>query len=442
MSYSDRVAETVHLSQLLGRRIVDRRGEPVGKVSDVVVRLRGDAHPLVIGLVARVAGREVFLPEQSLAEMTTNEPFKIQEAVDLRRFERREGEVLLKADVLKHRLIDIEDARLVRAWDVEIAKDGGRGWTVQAVDTGAPRRFFGLLPGSEHQSEDWKAFEPLIGHAASARLRGRFGRVTGLRPAQIADLLEEASKDEGTEILGAVHADPELEADVFEEVDEDLQAKLFSGQTDEQAAEVLTRMQPDDAADAVAELPQNRRQRILDLMPPGQRTKVLMLLGFNPATAGGLMSVDFLDVPESATVRQALRKVKEAERLQPQVLTTVHTLDDAGRLAGVVRVTQLIQADPATPVTEIAEDDPVHVHPEADVVDIALLMSDYNLLTVPVADEAHRILGIVTVDDVLEATIPDDWRRREPPDHPETHAAEQPASGEAVPAGKPNSPVP
>jgi CBS domain-containing protein len=436
------VADTVHLSELLGRRIVDRREEPVGKVSDVVVRLRGDAYPLVIGLVARVAAREVFLPEQSLAEMTTSSPFKIQEAVDLRRFERREGEVLLKADVLRHRLIDIEDARLVRAWDVELARDGRRGWTVRSVDTGAPRRFFGLLPAGEHQSEDWKAFEPLIGHAATARLRGRFGRVTGLRPAQIADLLEEASKAEGSEILGAVHADPELEADVFEEIDEDLQARLFGAQTNEQVAEVLARMQPDDAADAVAELPQSRRQAILDLMPPGQRTKVLMLMGFNPATAGGLMSVDFVALPESATVRQALKKVKEAQQLQPQVLTSVHTLDDAGRLTGVVRVTQLIQADAATALVDVAEDDPVHVHPDADVVDIALLMSDYNLLTVPVADEGHRIVGIVTVDDVLEATIPDDWRRREPPDHPETHAAEQPPHGEAVPAGKPNSPVP
>jgi CBS domain-containing protein/sporulation protein YlmC with PRC-barrel domain len=433
------VTEPVYLSLLLRRRIVDRRGEVVGRLSDVVVRLRGEAYPLVIGLVARVARRDVFLPQGAIGELTAI-PLQLRQAVDLRRFERRDGEVLLRADVLRHRLIDIAEARLVRAWDVELARTEA-GWSVRAVDTGRPRRFFGLLRG-EPAPHDWKSFEPLIGHAASARLRGRFGRVTRLKPAQIADLLEGASQAEGTEILGAVHADPELEADVYEEIDEDLQARLFGAQTDAQVAEVLARMQPDDAADAVAELPQSRRQPILDLLPAGQRTKVLMLLGFNPSSAGGLMSVDFLSVPAEATVNEALERIRAARNLQPEVLTSVHALDDGGRLAGVARLTRLLQTSPTEPISSVAESDPVHVHPEADVVDLALLMSDYNLVTVPVVDENHQMLGVVTVDDVLEATIPEDWRRREPPEHPEGHTPEQPPDAEAAAAEKPNSPVP
>lgn len=430
------MAETVHLSTLLGRRIVDQRGEPVGRLRDVVVRLREAGYPLVIGLVADVAGRAVFLG-RSVARDITADPLQIQQAVDLRRFERREGEVMLRADVLRHRLIDIAEARLVRARDVELLRDGN-DWTVKAVDTGRPPRLFGLIAG-EHSSEDWKEFEPLIGHAASARLRGRL--LIGMKPAQIADLLEDASKSEGTEILGAVHADPELEADVYEEIDEDLQARLFGAQTDAQVAEVLARMQADDAADAVAELPQSRRQPILDLLPVGQRTKVLMLLGFNPASAGGLMSVDFLSVTDSATVGDALTRVQAAPTVQPGMSTSIHILDEAGRVTGVALLSHLVQADPAAPVASVADDDPVHVHPEADVVDLALLMSDYNLLTVPVADENHVLLGVVTVDDVLEATIPEDWRRRQPPDHSESHPQEQPPAEPAA-ASKPNSPVP
>lgn len=433
-----RVAETAHLSKLLGRRIVDQRGEEVGALADLIVRLRGDAYPLVIGLVARVARRDVFLSQSALGDLTTD-PLQVQQAVDLRRFERREGEVLLRADVLRHRLIDIAEARLVRAWDVELVRGRG-GWTVRSVDTGRPSRWFGLFRG-EHAPEDWKAFEPLVGHAASARLRGRFGRLTGLKPAQIADLLEDASKTEGREILGAVHADPELEADVYEEIDEDLQARLFGAQTNEQVAEVLSRMQADDAADAVADLPQSRRQPVLDLLAAGQRTKVLMLLGFNPASAGGLMSVDFLSVRPSATVRQAVTRVREATGLQPAMLTSVHVTEGDGGLVGVVTVSTLLQADGATPVSAVADPDPVHVHPEADVVDLALLMSDYNLLTVPVADENHMVLGVVTVDDVLEATIPEDWRRRQPAEHAESHINDQ-AAAEAAAAEKPNSPVP
>ena len=164
--------------------------------------------------------------------------------------------------------------------------------------------------GGSHQFEDWANFEPLIGHAGSALLRGPFARIRRLKPAQIADLLEEASKAEETEILGQVHADPELEADVFEELDEDLATRLLGARTDAEIAGVLARMRADDAVDAISELPQRRRQPVLDLLPIGQRTKVLTLMGFNPTSAGGLMGVDFLAVACNVTVGEALEAVK------------------------------------------------------------------------------------------------------------------------------------
>ena len=181
---------------------------------------------------------------------------------------------------------------------------------------------------------DWKAFEPLIGHTGSALLRGPFGRIRRLKPAQIADLLEDASKEEQTEILGQVHEDPELEADVFEELDEDRASRLLGARTDEEIAEVLSRMRPDDAADAIAELPQNRRQPVIDLLPPGVRTKVLTLMGFNPASAGGLMGVDFLALPSDASVAEAIAAVGTATTLQPEALTSVHAVDGDSRLRG------------------------------------------------------------------------------------------------------------
>ncbi len=159
---------------------------------------------------------------------------------------------------------------------------------------------------------DWHDFEWLIGHESSALQRGPFARIRRLKPAQIADLLEDASKEEETEILGQVHADPELEADVFEELDEDLATRLLGARTDEEIAAVLARMRADDAADAITELPQRRRQRVLDLLPAGQRTKVLTLMGFNPTSAGGLMSMDFVALPRKTSVRDALARVGEA----------------------------------------------------------------------------------------------------------------------------------
>jgi CBS domain-containing protein len=414
---------TLRLSRLLKRPVADRSGESLGRLEDVIVRLRGADYPLVTALVAAVGGREVFVPADQVSSFD-GDPLKLSSArLDLRHFERREGEVLLRADVLGHRLIDVQNARLVRAADLELSKDDGE-WVLSGVDTRRrPRRLFGLLgPGNTEDDpvfRDWRDFESLIGHESSALLRGPFARIRRLKPAQIADLLEDASKEEETEILGHVHADPELEADVFEELDEDLATRLLGARTDEEIAAVLARMRADDAADAIAELPQRRRQPVLDLLPPAQRTKVLTLMGFNSTSAGGLMGVDFVALASMTTVREALAKVGQSSALQPEALTSVHVVDDGGGLRGVATLVTLVQSDPGATLIDVSDTDPVRVGTDADVMDVAVLMTDYNLITIPVVDDERRLLGVITVDDVLEVTLPDDWRRREaaePPD--------------------------
>ena len=414
---------TLRLSRLLKRPVSDRGGESIGRLADVIVRLRGSDYPLVTGLVAAVGGREIFVPIDQVSSLDAD-PLRLSSArLDLRQFERRDGEVLLRADMLGHRLIDVENARLVRAADLELTRDGDE-WVLSGVDIRRrPRRLFGLLgpgdPGGAGVFRDWHDFEWLIGHAGSALLRGPFARIRRLKPAQIADLLEEASKEEETEILGRVHADPELEADVFEELDEDLATRLLGARTDQEIADVLARMHADDAADAIAELPQQRRQPVLDLLPPGQRTKVLTLMGFNAASAGGLMGVDFVAVPSMATVGDALGRIRESASLQPEALTSVHAVDQDGVLRGVARLVTLVQSDPGATMMDVSDTDPARVGADTDITDVAVLMTDYNLTTIPVVDSERRLLGVITVDDVLEITLPDDWRRREraePPD--------------------------
>jgi CBS domain-containing protein len=393
---------TLRLSRLLKRQVTDRGGESLGRLSDVIVRLRGSDYPLVTGLVAAVGGRQIYVPIDQVSSFD-GDPLRLSSArLSLRHFERREGEVLLRADVLGHRLIDVENARLVRAADLELAKDGDE-WVVARVDTRRrPRRLFGLLAPESADDDgvfrDWHDFEWLIGHEGSALLRGPFARIRRLKPAQIADLLENASKEEETEILGRVHADPEHE----------------------EIAAVLARMRADDAADAIAELPQRRRQPVLDLLPPGQRTKVLTLMGFNSTSAGGLMGMDFLALPSMASVSDALARVRESALLQPEALTSVHAVDDDGRLRGVARLVTLVQSDPDAAMIDVSDTDPVRVGADTDITDVAVLMTDYNLITIPVVDDARRLLGVITVDDVLEVTLPDDWRRREAAEPPDT----------------------
>jgi len=418
-------SRTLHLSELLRRPLTDRGGEVIGRLSDVIVRLRGSDDPLVTGLVATVGGRDVYVPTEQVVSFD-GEAVKLSSAkLDLRSFDRREGEVLLRRDVLGHRLIDVQSAHLIKAGDLELVQRGG-DWVLAGVDIRRQsRRPFGFLrrapAHAPHTFREWAKFEPLIGHSGSALLRGPFARIRRLKPAQIADLIEDASKEEENEILGHVHADPELEADVFEELDEDLATRLLGARTDTEIAGVLARMRADDAADAIAELPQRRRQPVLDLLPSGQRTKVLTLMGFNPTSAGGVMGVDFLVVAADARVRNALDLVARSASLQPEALTSVHCVDERGRLCGVVKLVTLVQADPKTGLEEVFDDDPVRVGADTDVVDVAVLMSDYNLITIPVVDERRKMIGVITVDDVLEVTLPDDWRRREAAQPPDAH---------------------
>ena len=414
---------SLRLSRLIKRPVTDRGGGSLGRLADVIVRLRGADYPLVTGLVAAVGGREIFVPIDQVSSFD-GDPLRLSSArLSLRHFERRDGEVLLRADVLGHRLIDVPNARLVRAADLELARVSSlppsrddAEWVVAGVDT-RPRRMFGLLAPNTQVSwggvRDWHDFEWLIGHEGSALLRGPFARIRRLKPAQIADLLESASAEEETEILGRVRADPELEADVFEELDEDLATRLLGARTDFEIAEVLARMRADDAADAIAELPQQRRQPVLDLLPAGPRQKVLTLMGFASASAGGLMGVDFIALPGMVTVRGALARVRESPMLQPEALTSVHAVNEDGCLRGVARLVTLVQADPDAALIEVCDTDPVRVGTDTDITEVAVLMTDYNLITIPVVDDANRLLGVITVDDILEIALPPDWRRRE-----------------------------
>jgi Mg/Co/Ni transporter MgtE len=338
--------------------------------------------------------------------------------VDVREFRRREGEVLLREDVLGHRLIDLSRVAFVKAYDVQLTQVLD-GWAVTGLDVHR-RRWLGLGPRhAVHPPRDWMDFEPLIGHAESARVRSATGRLPELKPAQIADIIEEATDDEQDDLLAQVHADPELEADVFEELDEDSQSELLRDRSDAEVAEVLARMQADDAADALMDLPQERRAPVLDALPEPQRTDVHRLLGYHDLTAGGLMGTEFVALPATATAADALAAVRAAASLQPQALVMLYTLAQDGTLDGALSLPQAVQADPSASLAEIADTDVVVASPTDDVVDVTTRMADFNLLALPVLSDDRRIIGVVTVDDALEAAIPEDWSQRET-DHRET----------------------
>jgi len=405
----------LHLALVVGGDLLDPDGKKLGRVDDLIVRLGEDEYPPVTGLLATLAGRQVFVPADAVAEIEHGRVRLRVRRLDLQPFERRPQEVLLKKDVLDRQLINVDGARLVRSNDIELARLDG-WYRVVGVDTGLRGLLRRLVPralaGSVGTSGflDWASLEPFTGHVPTVRLRVPHPKLARLHPAQLADLVEQASHREGEEILGAVGSDPELEADVFEELEPNHQQEFIEDRSDTEIAEVLARMESDDAADLVNELPEERRDEVVRLLPLVQRRRVRALLGYDPATAGGLMSPEFLCVFSQATQQEVLDRVR-GSRTSPEALAWIYVMNASKRLVGAIALVDLLRADVDAAVGEIA-DVPQRVRTDAELEEVARLMTDFDLTVVPVVDAEERLVGVVTVDDVLELVLPRGWRRQ------------------------------
>jgi CBS domain-containing protein len=405
----------LHLSLVTGGDLVGEDGGKMGRIDDLIVRLGEDDYPPVTGILATVAGRQVFVPAEAVAEIGERRTRLGSVRLDLRPFERRPQEVLLRKDVLDRQLINIDGARLVRSNEIELARLDG-WYRVVGVDTGlrgfARRLLPRALAGGVGTSRflDWASVEPFTGHVPTVRLRVPHPRLAKLHPAELADLVEAASHDEGEEIIDAVGADPELEADLFEELEEGHQIEFLEERSDAEIAGLLARMESDDAADLVRVLPEERREAVIDELPPVQHRRVRALLGYDPATAGGLMSPDFLCVYAQSSVAESVGRVRRSG-IAADSLAWVFVMSSHKRLVGSVALADLVRADPEATVADVSEV-PRRVRPDADLEEVSRLMTDYDLTVVPVTDGEERLVGVITVDDVLELVVPPGWRRR------------------------------
>ncbi|MDQ6637705.1 MAG: CBS domain-containing protein [Candidatus Dormibacteraeota bacterium] len=418
----------LHFSKLNNQPLLTASGSEVGKIVDGVVKLVDGGLPTVTGVLVHRDGKDVFVSARDLSELSANGGRLRTESVDSRPFERRPGEVLLEGDVQGHSVIDVDAARLVRVKDLVLEGEQG-SWRVVGIVPSPPSRLlaaFGL--GRVQQSEiDWARVEPLVSHVPSAQV-GPSSRLAKLRPADIADIVEEASHDEGEEILDAVQHDHELEADVFEELDEEHQLEFIKGRSREEVATILANMDPDAATDMLMELDQEQRRPVLELLPPEQQAKVRKLLGYNPETAGGLMSNEFIALPSALTVEQSIRRLRELEDV-PATLTTLYTLVD-GRLSGAVGLAELLCAEVSATLLDLSPSDPIAVYADADLPSVAVQMADYNLSSLPVVDEQGGILGVVSYDDLLEAMLPEEWRWRGRPEQARRYQPPKPAEND------------
>jgi CBS domain-containing protein len=407
------VEDVLWLSAVRRAPLEGRDQVELGKVDDCVLRLVEASYPIVVGLLIHLDDQPTFVPMDRVVRFDAGQVVADVDPSELGRFERRPQEVLAVRDLLEHHLIWAKSKlrpRLVSARDLGMIRFEDT-WRVIAVDVAQEHhRRFRRAKG-EGRIVDWRDLVPLVGHVPSARIRLELRSIRRLHPAELADLLEDASDAEGREIMEALQADPAFEADVVEELTPHGRREAIRERSDEEVGELLGTMEPDDAVDLLLNLDQERRESVLALVPEPQQSTIKRLLAYNPDSAGGLMTTDVVVLGLGMSAAEACSELRRRERL-PENLWAVFLADAEGHLAGQLSLAALVRAQGEERVEDLADTNPRSVRPDADLAEVAVLMADFNLAAVAVVDGESTLLGAVTVDDVLPRTIQPSWRRR------------------------------
>jgi len=407
----------LYLSLVLGRPILDLEGERVATLKDVIVRLGEDDHPPVAGFVARYRRRDFFLPRWRISQFREDGVRLNSDILDLRPFMRRDGEVLLARDVLDKQLIDVDGKRVVRVNDVQII-EAANEWHVIGADVSLSGLWRRLAPsilrtGRPVEVIDWADVGYLATDAATVQLKSSRGKLARLHPVEIARLAEAFSYQHGTQIVESL--DDETAAETLEEMAAERQAQILGDMDEERAADILEHMSPDEAADVLGDLPEEKAEDLLNRMEDDEQLEVAELLPYADDTAGGLMTTEFVTLPRDLSVGEALARLREMAQT-PNMIYYLYVVsgENSWNLTGVIALRSLILSDPSAPLERVMRSDLQVAHPDDRAADVAQKIAEYNLLALPVVDDAGEILGIVTVDDAIEILLPKDWRNRLP----------------------------
>ncbi|MBB5912452.1 Mg/Co/Ni transporter MgtE [Nocardia transvalensis] len=433
-------ATKVFAARLAGLVVLGPDGESIGRVRDVVISIRYDRQqPRVLGLLVELPTRKrIFVP---MLRVTAIEPGSANlntGTVSLRRFEQRHGEMLALAQILDSK-VRVEDPELPDVRDVDlfvvdlgIEQTRTRDWVVSRVAVRGHRR---LTRRRTVHVVDWSAVRGLTqqeldlpGQSVTALLE----QYEGLRPADVAHMLRELPKKRRIELAQAL--DDERLADVVQELPETDQLEVVKQLGVERAADVIEAMDPDDAADLLGELPTGEAEALLALMDPEESEPVRRLLEYSPYTAGGLMTPAPVVLTPAATVAEALARVRDPD-LTPALASMVFvvrppTATPTGRYLGCVHIQRLLREPPANLVGGIVDKDLACLLPETALTAVTRFFATYNLVCGPVVDTENHLLGAVTVDDVLDHLLPEDWREQDE-EHPVAVHAESPGPAQA-----------
>jgi hypothetical protein len=401
----------VFVARLAGIAAFDPRGDQVGKVRDVVVTLRHGANaPRVLGLVIEVQPRRrIFCPMTRVTSIDAGAVVTTG-LLNIRRFEQRSGETLVMSELLDRRVTLLESDEVVTVQDVAIMQERTRDWVVSRIFVRKPSK--GFRRRGETLTVDWNAVSGLSLHDPQQGVDSLLATVENLRAADLANVMHELTPKRRQEL--AVALDDEKLADVLEELPEDDRIEILASLGGERAADILEEMDPDDAADLLSELPPEQAEALLSLVEPEEAEDLRRLLRYDDYTAGGMMTPEPVILPPDSTVADALARIRDAD-LPPALAAQVYVVrppfeTPTGRYLGVAHFQRLLREPPSTLVSAVLDDTLEPIGPQAPLTQVTRYFATYNLVALPVVDEDDHLLGAVTVDDVIDHMLPENWR--------------------------------
>lgn len=410
--------ERIFIARLAGTNVLDPLGDQVGKVRDAVVVYRSTLRqqPKVIGFVVEVPGRRrVFVPIGRVTSIDVGAVITTG-LVNMRRFVKRASETLVMGDLLDQRLILRSDRSSVIIEDIGIEQQRSRDWEVSRLFVRRQREQRTPLDALRRRGEtmqvDWTDLEFPVDPSGDQHATQLIAAYQETKPADLADVLRELDPKRRMDVVREL-SDERL-ADVLEELPEDEAIEVLEGVGLERSALLLETMQPDDAADLLGELPDEQAERLLQAMASDEAEDVRTLLAYDDDTAGGLMTTEPIILSPEASIAEALAHVRKSElpaALAAAVFVCRQPLEPpTGKYLGLVHIQEMLRHPPHESVGALLDTEVEPLSPEAPTGEVAALLAAYNLVSVPITDEDDNLVGVVTVDDVLDALLPEDWR--------------------------------
>jgi len=407
------------ISKLISNKIYDVKGSPVGGLKDFIVSLY-NGYPPVINMIAKREGKGDYrIPWKKIRSFEESEIFLSCQIDDLTPDFKNDEDVYLVRDILDKQIVDTEGRKLIRVQDIQLARveDVLRVMAVDVSVRGILRRLnfekfaLGFKDKLQPKLIDWKNLSFLGVKEHDIRLRVINKKLELLHPADIADIVSELTPEQRTQVLQAL--DQDLAADTIEEMESPHQANALADLESKKASEILEEMAPDEAADLIADLPPGKASELLGLMKVDEAYEIKQLLKFPENSAGGIMTTEFVMVPEDFSAEDTIKRIREKGN-EIDTISYIYVVDKENVLKGVFSLKGLIMADPKSLVIDFMKQNVISVNLLTEQTEVAKMVSKYDILAVPVVDDKRRIKGIVTIDDALDVIIPTKWKKRFP----------------------------